>query len=349
MSAAPAASSPSITVVVTVLDDPRLERALESLRNQRTPPREILVDDGGRGTIVREITNRWSEKDPRVRYLLAPGNVAESRNQAWASAQGDLVAFLDADEVAPPEWLERLAAPFEDPSVGFAAGPTPAIASTLRNRTAQFYHGYLQRFYDRVASVRPASMPMGNSMWRRRLRDEVGPLETFGGQRVGNEDQEFALRVLSAGYRGVYQPDAAVGHDFSDITLRSLWNKQRRYAEGGYRVWRSTGVTYEVRAVTLVPYTLFPLLILVGALALLDPAIVLVASGLIAAGALGLVAVAVALTISGRRQEPRYPGLRFQALEIVRRWANLYGALRGALVRNRRGRSAAAPVSSEKP
>jgi hypothetical protein len=43
----------------------------------------------------------------------------------------------------------------------------------------------------------------------------------------------------------------------------------------------------------------------------------------------GFVGLALALTITGLRQDKLYPGLRFQVLEIPRRWATLLGAFRG--------------------
>ncbi len=62
---------------------------------------------------------------PRVRHLDAPGNIPESRNVALGVARGELVAFLDADEVAPPSGSRPSSPPFADPEVGFAGGPTP--------------------------------------------------------------------------------------------------------------------------------------------------------------------------------------------------------------------------------
>lgn len=124
----------SVSVVVTVLSDPRVERTLESLLRQTRPPLEILVDDGGVTDTVRRITERLAGRDPRIHHLDAPGNIAESRNTALAAAKGELVAFLDADEVAPEGWLERLLAPFSEPSVGFTGGPTPGLPGFPRER-----------------------------------------------------------------------------------------------------------------------------------------------------------------------------------------------------------------------
>lgn len=330
----PAIRRGTVSVVVTVLKDPRVARTLESLLAQRRVPDEILVDDGGGGDdTVRRIAAAFAARDPRVRHLDAPGSIPESRNTALRSATGEFIAFLDADEVAPPEWLEELLKPFEDPSVGFTGGPTPAMPETLTNVGARFYDGYLRRFYDREAARHPHALPMGNSLWRAEVFRRIGLLDTsmFAFGRTASEDQDAAVRAERAGFKGVYVPTAPVAHDFSDISTRRLLRKQAMYSEGGYFVWRTRGTTYEASAGRVLPYVALPAIAVLGALLLPWPLTRLLGLLLLAAGLGGLAVLALALTVAGIRAEPRYPGLRYQALEIPRRWATLWGAFRGFL------------------
>ncbi len=321
----------TVSVIVTVLADPRVERTLESLLAQRRLPDEVLVDDGGPPGPVQEIAERLHARDPRVRHLAAPGNIAESRNQALAVATGEFVAFLDADEVAPPEWLGNLLAPFADARVGFVGGPTPGLPGTVETVGARYYDGYLRRFYDRVARDHPHALPMGNSAWRAALFPELGELDTSLDRNAASEDQEFARRVLARGYEGRYEPSAWVHHDFSGLSVRALLRKQRIYARGGFVVWRRHASTYEASGGRLAPYVLLPLAIGVGALLLPWNATRPVGGLLLGAGALGLALLAVGLTIWGRRADRTYPGLRYAALEVPRRWAPLLGAFQGLL------------------
>ena len=322
----------TVSVIVTVLKDPRVARTLDSLLAQRRPPDEILVDDGGGGdATVRTIAESFHARDPRVLHLDAPGSIPESRNTALLRATGEFVAFLDADEVAPSEWLAELLAPFSDPSVGFAGGPTPAMPETLGNVGARYYDGYLRRFYDREAARHPHALPMGNSLWRAEVFRRIGLLDTgmFAFGRTASEDQDAAVRAERAGFRGVYVPTAHVAHDFSDISLGRLLRKQAMYSEGGYFVWRTRGTTYEATVGRVYPYVLLPALAVLGALLLVPPVTRILGLGLVAVGLGGLGLLALALTIAGRIADARYPGLRYQALEIPRRWATLLGAFRG--------------------
>jgi succinoglycan biosynthesis protein ExoM len=335
MPAGTAAPSPTgagtVTVILTVLKDPRVARTIESLLAQHRVPDEILVDDGGGSDEVRRITAAFTARDPRVRHLDAPGTIAESRNLALAAATGEFIAFLDADEVAPPGWLERLLEPFSDAHVGLTGGPTPALPESLHNVTARFYDGYLRRFYDTVARTRPYALPMGNSAWRAAALREVGPLDPMQHRRIGNEDQDIAVRVLARGWTGVYVPEAWVGHDFSDIGLGSLLRKQRAYAEGGYLIWRKHGTTYEASPGRLVPYVLGPALLVLGAVLAIGPPTRILGLWVGTVGLVALGVLALALTVRGIAQDPQYPGLRYNALEILRRWATMYGAFRGML------------------
>lgn len=319
----------TVTVIVTVLKDPRVARTLESLLKQTRRPDEVLVDDGGGDDAVRRLTETFTRRDPCVRHLEAPGNIPESRNTALLAATGEFVAFLDADEVAPPAWLEELLRPFADPRIGFTGGPTPAMAGTATTVGARYYDGYLSRFYETVAARKPHALPMGNSAWRAEVFRKVGLLDTTLYRRAASEDQEIAARALAAGFEGRYVPLARVDHDFSDLSVPRLLRKQRVYAEGGYVVWRRRGTTYEASPTVLLPYVLLPLAAIVGALLALLPLTRLLGLVLLALGLGGLGLLALLLTITGLAADRRYPGLRYQALEIPRRWATLWGAFQG--------------------
>ncbi len=333
----------SVSVIVTVLDDPRLERTLDSLAGQRRPPVEVLIDDGGDFPTIRAICDRFAARDPRFRRLAAPGTIAESRNVALAVARGEFIAFLDTDEVAPPDWLARLLEPFSDPTVGFVGGPTPAIPGTCHGPVAKYYDAYLRRFYDRVAQRYPHALPMGNSAWRARALRQVGGLDlSLAG--IGNEDLELALRTVRAGWKGRYVPTAPVGHDFSDVSARSLFRKQRLYSRGGYVIWRRYGATYEATPTRVLPFAVLPAVAVVGLVLLPFPAIRWLGAALVGVGLLGLALLAVGLWVQGVREDARYPGYRYRAVEIWRRWATILGAFEGWTLGTRRAGPSAAPT-----
>ncbi|MFY9716988.1 MAG: glycosyltransferase [Thermoplasmata archaeon] len=325
----------SVTVIVTVLDDPRLARALDSLLAQQRPPDVVLIADGGRSPEIAAICERFHALDPRFVRLSAPGSITESRNQAIRAITTDLIAFLDTDEVAPPAWLGALISPLlADATIGFTGGPTPALDGTARNRSAQYYNAYLRRFYEEVVRSKAWAIPMGNSAWRKQLFDELGPL-VAALPTNGAEDQEFENRAVQRGWKSAYVPEAFVYHDYSELDLGSLLRRQYRYASGAYVVWRTHGTTYEASGADWV-YLALPGGLVLGAIVLLLPWPLALVAGAILLGVtgVGFVALELRLALQGAKDEPRFPGYRYRPLiEPLRKWATMLGALSGMLDR----------------
>lgn len=339
-------TSPTVTVILTVLNDPRAVRTLESVVKQTLPPLEILVADGGSTDETIRGIEEMAQAHSSIRLKKFPGTIAESRNRALAEAKGELVAFIDADEVAPEGWLEALVDPFHQAKVGFTAGPTPALPGTRSTIGAAYYDAYLNRFYATVAKEHPHALPMGNSAWRQSLFQEVGILDTTLYPKASSEDQEFALRVLAAGWEGVYVPGAWVHHDYSGLTLGKMLAKQATYATGGYVVWRRKGSTYEASGPSLAPYLVPPVLAVLGLLLLLvGPLGREMGEFLLALSVLSFGVLFLSLLVEGIVGEKTYPGWRFRPVEILRRWATLYGAARGFLQYGLKGARRKSPSS----
>jgi len=96
-------SRPLVSVVIPVYNaEPFLREALDSVLAQDYEPFEVIVvDDGstdGSGTIARSY--------PEVRYLRQENQgPAVARNAGIAAAQGEFLAFFDADDVMLPNKL----------------------------------------------------------------------------------------------------------------------------------------------------------------------------------------------------------------------------------------------------
>ncbi len=83
---------------------------------------EIIVVDGGSSDGTLQLLQQAAE-DGLLRIISAPGtNIAQGRNLAIESAQGDIIAVTDAGTRADPRWLRRLVDALADPLVDVAAG-----------------------------------------------------------------------------------------------------------------------------------------------------------------------------------------------------------------------------------
>jgi len=88
-----------------------LAEALDSILAQTLPALEVLVVDDGSSDGTAAIARRYGD---RITYLRQPhAGQSAARNHGVRVARGDLVAFLDADDLAHPTKLARQLARFE--------------------------------------------------------------------------------------------------------------------------------------------------------------------------------------------------------------------------------------------
>lgn len=100
---------PIVTVVIPAYNAEKwVERTLISVSSQSYEALEILVVDDGSRDATSKVVLDYSQKDPRVRLLQQEnGGVARARNLGMNSASGDLVAFVDADDLWHPKKIEK--------------------------------------------------------------------------------------------------------------------------------------------------------------------------------------------------------------------------------------------------
>lgn len=214
-----------VTVVVTQYEDPRVRSTLASLDEQQRPPEEILVADGSHDRAFRDELANWADEHGARIVHEAGASVARARNLALQAAEGEVLAFLDTDQQAPPEWLARLVEPIEAGEVDWTGGPT-------RPETSLELMELKERRLYAAAREDPTRIPMGNSAWHRRVFAEVGGFDER--LSMGGEDWDLALRAAGAGFEGTLVDDAWVHHDLRSLdSYLAVASKQLSYNVGG--------------------------------------------------------------------------------------------------------------------
>ena len=204
---APVASHQAdVTIVTPVLDDVEGLAAMTAAVGAVHPM--IVVDDGSRdaGAIAAA-----APQATIARNEVATGPGA-ARNRGWRAATSDLIAFLDADVVPPPDWLDPLLAHFDDATVAAVAPRVAAPAGT----------SVLGR-YEQTQSPLDLGPELGRVQPRTRLayvptaalvvrRSALEELDGFDETMLVGEDVDFIWRLHEAGHGVRYEPRSVVHH-----------------------------------------------------------------------------------------------------------------------------------------
>jgi glucosyl-dolichyl phosphate glucuronosyltransferase len=241
----------TISVVLCAFTTDRwadIERAIGSLRQQTRRPDEIvLVSDHHPGLLARA-----AAAFPDVRCVANAGvrGLSDARNTGVDVAGGDVVAFLDDDACAAPDWVERMLDAYEDDSViGVGGWVRPTWQAP---RPAWFPDEFLWVLgcsYTGLPRARATVRnPIGANMsFRRALFASVGGFDTGTG-RVGTdasgcEETEFSIRAARGagpGARIILEPAAVCDHTVTTDRLTRRYFRQRCAAEGRSKAQVST-------------------------------------------------------------------------------------------------------------
>ena len=211
----------AVVVEIAVKDDPRLLAAIDSLAAQRRPPDRVLI--AGSPLTPEALASAALTRQPSLRVELArlSGGPVDARVKAMDLLTEPTTVFLDSDEVAPPEWLETVVAPIESGQAAYAGGPTRPLRPPTH--PIQRYMEMIEAsIYDDLVPSNVAYLPLGNTAWRTSVLKEF----RFD-PRVTAEDHDLETRVVRAGYRGLYLPEAWVYHDKSLETSYVRWARKR--------------------------------------------------------------------------------------------------------------------------
>ena len=213
-------------VIVTWNRKELLKSCLESLRLQQLKqPFEVIVVDNGSQDGSAEMARR--EFGSGAPFQLTIIQNTENRgfcaanNQGFAVSGSELIALLNNDAEADPEWLSSLASAFDGrPDVGMAASKILVHEDPRRIDKAGHLiypdgqnrgRGTGEPDDGRYDQVEEMLWPDGcAAMYRRAMLDQIGGFdEDFFAYA---DDAELGLRARIAGWKCLYIPDAVVRH-----------------------------------------------------------------------------------------------------------------------------------------
>jgi GT2 family glycosyltransferase len=240
----------TLTVVICAYTLERwddIRAAVASLRAQTRPADQVvLVSDHN-----DELLARAREAFPDVLCFAneETRGLSGARNTGVRAATGDVVAFLDDDAAAEPDWVARMLEAYADPHVAGVGGHV--VPAWQAPRPAWFPDEFLW-----VVGCSYRGLPTGraeirnpigaNMSFRRDVFTGVGGFDEamgrLGKDAAGCEETEFAIRARAAdpGARIVLEPDAACRHNVSPDRVTRRYFRRRCRAEGRSKALVST-------------------------------------------------------------------------------------------------------------
>jgi GT2 family glycosyltransferase len=230
-----------ISVVIPVRNQGhKMKKCLDAVFNQTLEPFEVIVVDGH----STDNTVAIAERFPTTVLYEDYGTRAGANQVGIGHAEGDYIAFTDADCIPKRDWLENLLKGFSEGIVG-VGGSVNNIGSgfvedSINAATRSFLGSATSiqgRVYEGKRFVR--SISGCNSMYR---KEDLLRVEGFDVTLTTAEDTELNARLRKIG-KLLYTPEATILHDHS----RGLREFAKRMYQYGYG--RGTSLLLDLQVV----------------------------------------------------------------------------------------------------
>jgi len=261
-------AEPLVSVIVTTYTMERLHdlaSLLDSLVQQAYPRFEVVLVLEKSRELYASIQKYIKSKDYRGICLLfnaGPGGASAGRNLGIRQARGSILAFIDDDAVASPDWLNGIVNTFQKD--GTTIGVTGPILPLWENEKLTWLP---EEFYW-IVSCMPARQEgahevrnaWGNNMaFRREAFEKSGLFLTQLGAKGGGargkhelscEDTEFSIRACAkTRKRIVYNPHTTVYHRVYGYRFTWRFVTSRAYWEGYTKVLLKKSLGNETLAI----------------------------------------------------------------------------------------------------
>lgn len=225
--------TPLVSVIIPVYNDSqRLQFCLAALEQQTYPKAcyEVIVvdndsDDSG---AVKAVAAQFSQTIVTEEYT--PGSYA-ARNKGISLAQGEIIAFTDADCIPATDWIEQgVKNLLQTPNCGLVAGKIEIFFKNPNQLSAVELYESVTAFQQKEYLEKYRYGATANVFTFHQVLDRVG---SFDVHLKSSGDFEWGRRVAAFGYQQVYAEDARIAHP-ARYSFVELYKKTIRIAGGMY-------------------------------------------------------------------------------------------------------------------
>ena len=280
-------SAPALSAIICT-HNARLEylaKTLVSLRCQE--PLEhlqawelLVIDNASETPLDAQLDLSWHPASRVIREMNL--GLTHARLRSFREARGEILVYIDDDNVLEPAYLRRTLAAFEaDPKLGAVGGKSiprweteppdwfNELGISLACRDLGDTHldaewdntGKQQRFYPSCAPI-GAGMGVRRSAYAAYVEAASGdPIRIALGRRGADlssgEDNDMILSILAQGWKVAYLPELRLEHLIPTRRLSASYLE--KYAESSSRTWVEVLAVHGIQIWTPVPRWSLPL------------------------------------------------------------------------------------------
>ncbi|MDJ0688276.1 MAG: glycosyltransferase family 2 protein [Xenococcaceae cyanobacterium MO_188.B32] len=237
-------------IICTHNRDSYLGAAIDSLLQQQSDNYEILVIDNASSDRTREVVESRLGA-PRLKYYYEPVlGLSVARNRGAEETNAPILAYLDDDAEASPQWLKVITQAYqENEKLAIAGGkvtliwpegitPPKWISPDMAGGLGAYDLGEEVVYIDN-----PNLTPRGlNYSLRRTFLEEIGGFDPnlgrVGKNLLSNEELYMTELALKKGWQVAYLPDALVAHNVAPERTKPGWFLRRSWWQGVSECYR---------------------------------------------------------------------------------------------------------------
>lgn len=213
---------PRCSIVIRAFNEgEHIGRLLEGILSQTIGSWEIIVVDSGSTDDTRDIASQYPVNIVRI----APDDFTFGRslNLGIEHARGEIIVIISAHcYPVNPDWLEKLTAPFSDPSVAVSYGKQRGGESNHYSE-----HQFFRQYFPDDSQTRQGQPYTHNA--NAAIRKSLWEKHPYNENLTGLEDLAWSSWASEEGYDISYVAEAEVVH-VHDETPRQIYNRYRREA-----------------------------------------------------------------------------------------------------------------------
>ena len=237
-------------IICTHNRDRYLGAAINSLLQQDCTDYEIIVVDNASSDRTKEVVQQRLN-NPLVKYVYEPElGLSVARNRGAKETTAPILAYLDDDAVASPQWLRIITEAYrKNEKLAIAGGKVTLIlpeGQQLPQWLSQEMAGALGS-YDLGEKIiylnNPNLTPRGlNYSLRQSFLEEIGGFDPnlgrVGKNLLSNEELLMTELALEKGWQVAYLPEALAAHNVAPERLQPKWFINRTWWQGVSECYR---------------------------------------------------------------------------------------------------------------